>query len=136
MPWLEKGDIQKVIVTETSLRELARIIERDLEDCQIESLSLDRRFATAYGAALNIANYTIRKKGFRVSGKVGHHKITFDVASEILGKRVSNLMDYFDVCRRKRNKVDYDYADVVSQTEVDELIEVVKQFKKIVIQGD
>lgn len=136
MPWLEKGDIQKVIVTETSLRELARIIERDLEDCQIELLSLDRRFATAYGAALNIANYTIRKKSFRVSGKVGHHKITFDVASEILGKRVSNLMDYFDVCRRKRNKVDYDYADVVSQTEVDELIEVVKQFKKIVIQGD
>lgn len=99
-PWLDKGDIQKVIVTETSLRGLARIIERDLEDSQIQSLSLDRRFATAYGALLNIANYAIRKKGFRVSGKVGHHKITFDVASEILGKSVSDLMDYFDVCRR------------------------------------
>lgn len=134
-PWLDKGDIQKVVVTETSLRGLARIIERDLEDCQIKSLSLDRRFATAYGAALNIANYTIRKKGFRVSGKVGHHKITFDVASEILGTRVSDLIDYFDVCRRKRNKVDYDFADVVSLTEVDELIEVVKQFKKIVFKA-
>ena len=134
-PWLDKGDIQKVVVTETSLRGLARIIERDLEDCQIQSLSLDRRFATAYGAALNIASYAIRKKGFRVSGKVGHHKITFDVASEILGKRASNLMDYFDVCRRKRNKVDYDFADVVSLTEVDELIEVVKQFKKIVFEA-
>lgn len=135
-PWLDKGDIQKVIVTEVSMQGITRIIERDLEDGQIQSLSLDRRFATACGAALNIANYAIRKNGFRVSGKVGHHQITFDVASEILGKKASRFIDYFDVCRRKRNKVDYDFADVVSLTEVDELISLVKQFKKIVFNVD
>lgn len=132
--WLDRGDLQKVVVTEASMRGLARIIERDLEDCQIQSLSLDRRFATAYGAALNIANYVLRNKGFRVTGKVGHHKITFDVASEILGNEASKFIDYFDVCRRKRNKVDYDFADVVSLTEVDELIAYVKKFKKIVFK--
>lgn len=131
-PWQDKGDIQKVVVTEKSLQDLRKIIDRDLEDSQIVSLSLDRRFATAYGAALNIASYVIREKGFRVSGKVGHHKITFDVASEILGRQSAELMDYFDICRRKRNKVDYDFADVVSETEVEELITTVKKFKTMV----
>jgi hypothetical protein len=132
-PWLDRGDIQEIVVNEASLKALVRLIERDLEDCQIESLSLDRRFATAYGAALNIASYVIRKNGYRVSGKVGHHKITFDVASKILGESISKFVDFFDICRRKRNKVDYDLADVVSLTEVDELISTVKKFRTIVL---
>lgn len=131
-PWLDNGDLRTVTVTEKSLRDLKRLIERDLADCQIEELSDDRRFATAYGAALNLASFIIRKQGHRVSGKVGHHKITFDVAGEILGPESSEYIDYFDLCRRKRNKVDYDFADVVSETEVEEMIEVVKRFKKIV----
>jgi hypothetical protein len=132
-PWLDRGDVQKIVVNEASLKALIRLIERDLEDCQIESLSLDRRFATPYGAALNTASYVIRKNGYRVSGKVGHHKITFDVAGEILGESISKFVDFFDICRRKRNKVDYDFADVVSLTEVDELISTVKKFRSIVV---
>jgi len=131
--WLSNGDLQKVVVTEKSLNDLLRLIERDLKDCQVEGLSEDRRFATAYGAALNLASYAIRKQGYRVSGKVGHHKITFDAAAEILGKTSSEFMDFFDLCRRKRNKVDYDFADVVSETEVQELIEMVKRFQKFVL---
>lgn len=133
-PWLDKGDLQKVAVTEKSLQDLLQLIERDLKDCQIEELSDDRRFATGYGAALNLANYTIRNQGYRVSGKVGHHKITFDVAIEILGDESSDYINYFDLCRRKRNKVDYDFANVVSATEVEELISTVKRFKKFVVK--
>lgn len=130
--WLSSGDLQEVVVTDQSLGDLLRLIERDLKDSQIKGLSADRRFATAYGAALNLASYVIRKKGYRVSGKVGHHKITFDAAEEILGKDASKFVEYFDLCRRKRNKVDYDLADVVSETEVNELIEMVEQFKELV----
>ncbi len=50
--WLDKGDIQKVTVTEKSLNGLKNLIERDLKDSQVIGLSLDRRFATAYSAAL------------------------------------------------------------------------------------
>ncbi len=132
--WSDNGDLQKVAVTEKSLSDLLKLIERDLKDSQVEVLSLDRRFATAYGAALNIASYVVRKQGYRISGKVGHHKITFDVASEILGKKAAKFIDFFDLCRRKRNKVDYDLADVVSETEVDELIGVVKEFKELVMK--
>lgn len=130
-PWIK--DLQKVDVTPTSLEDLLKIVDRDIKDCQIEALSDDRRFATGYGAALNLASYAIRKQGYRVSGKIGHHKITFDVASEILGPDSVPYIQYFDLCRRKRNKVDYDFANVVSNTEVRELIEMVKKFKKFVL---
>lgn len=130
--WVDSGDLQKVVVTEQSFDDLFRLIERDLKDSQIEALSADRRFATAYGAALNLASYVIRREGYRVSGKVGHHKITFDAAEEILGEDAADLIAFFDICRRKRNKVDYDLADVVSETEVRDLLEKVSQFKDLV----
>lgn len=133
--WLNSGDLQKVVVTEKSLQDLLRLIERDLKDSQVKGLSEDRRYATAYGAALNLASYAIRKQGYRVSGKVGHHRITFEAAAEILGADSVEFMDFFDLCRRKRNKVDYDFADVVSETEVQELIEMVKQFQKFVLSA-
>src|SRR5262249_49364576 len=37
------------------------------------------------------------------------------------------LATYFDACRRKRNHVDYDFADVASDTEAHELIEKVEE---------
>lgn len=131
-PWSDNGDLQKVSVTERSLHDLRKLIERDIKDCQIQALSADRRFATAYGAALNLANYVIRTNGFRVAGKVGHHKITFEIAREILGKNSSRFIDFFDLCRRKRNKVDYDLADVVTETEVKELIKMVMDFQVLI----
>ena len=70
--WLDKGDIQKVHVNRKSLADLANLVDRDLNDAQVASLSADRRFAIAYSAALNLANYVIRKNGYRVAAKVGH----------------------------------------------------------------
>jgi hypothetical protein len=133
--WLDRGDLQRVSVTEKSLEDIIKLIERDLKDSQVQALSADRKFATAYGAALNLSSYVIRKQGYRVSGKVGHHKITFDVANEILGPKATTYFDFFDLCRRKRNKVDYDIADVVTETEVLELVEFVKKFKKFVFSS-
>lgn len=133
-PWLDKGLLQKIEVTEKTLDDLLKIAERDLTDSQIEALSTDRRFATAYGAALNLVNYVIRKQGYKVPSKSGHHQITFEVAAEILDGEVSKLLKFFDLCRRKRNKVDYDFANVVSETEVAELLKSVKEFKKFIIK--
>ena len=131
--WIDIGDLQKVEVTPKSLEDLLKMVDRDIKDSLIEQLSVDRRFATAYGAALNLANYVIRIQGCRVSARRGHHKITFDVAGHILGKGGDKFLDFFDLCRRKRNKVDYDFADVVSQTELTELIEMVAEFRKLVL---
>lgn len=127
--WLDKGDIQKVHVNRKSLADLANLVDRDLNDAQVASLSADRRFAIAYNAALNLANYVIRKNGYRVAAKVGHHRVTFLVAGEALGKATKSHLDYFDLCRRKRNKVDYDLAGVATDKDVADLIKQVMDFK-------
>ncbi len=127
--WLDKNDLQKVHVNRKSLADLVTLVDRDLSDAQVASLSADRRFAIAYNAALNLANYVIRKNGYCVAAKVGHHRITFLVAGEALGKAAKNHLDYFDLCRRKRNKVDYDLAGVATEKDVAELIKQVMEFK-------
>ncbi len=127
--WLDKGSIQQVHINPVSLADLANIVERDLTDAQITTLSADRRFAIAYNAALNLANYVIRKHGYRVAAKIGHHKITFIIAGEVLGRAAQDHLYYFDICRRKRNKVDYDLAGVATDKDVEELIRQVLEFK-------
>lgn len=134
-PWLEKGEIQKVTVGAKDLENLLALVLRDLNDAKIKAVSADRRFASAYGAALNLANFAIRKEGYRVVGQRGHHRTTFLVAGHILGSRVESYMEYFDLCRRKRNKVDYDLVDVVTETEVKELLERVMEFQEIILNS-
>ena len=126
---LDRGDIQKVHVTPKSLADLVNLVDRDLGDARIASLSADRRFAIAYNAALNLASYVIRKNGYRVAAKVGHHRVTFAIAGEVLGRGVKDYLDYFDLCRRKRNKVDYDLSGVATDKDVAELIGKVTTFK-------
>ena len=89
--WLDKGDLQKVHVNRRSLSDLSNLIDRDLNDAQVASLSADRRFAIAYNAALNLANYVIRMNGYRVTAKVGHHKVTFLIVAKLWGEPRRNI---------------------------------------------
>ena len=93
--WLDKGDIQKVHVTRKSLADLANLVDRDLNDARVTALSADRRFAIAYNAALNLASYAIRKTGYRVSAKVGHHRIASLIAGEVLGSAAKKSLGLF-----------------------------------------
>lgn len=48
---------------------MRELIARDLADAGVAGLSADRRFATAYNAALQAANMAIACAGYRVSAK-------------------------------------------------------------------
>jgi hypothetical protein len=50
------------------------LVARDLADAQVQGLSADRRFATAYNAALQTAKMAIACAGYRVTAKAGHHR--------------------------------------------------------------
>ena len=113
---------------------IRRLVMRDIQDADLNELSLDRRFATAYNAALNLARIVILAEGCRITAKMGHHKISFSVASTILDKSFQDYFSLFQVCRRKRNKVDYDLADIVTKTELQELIAKVKEFNRDIFE--
>lgn len=108
------------------------LVARDLADAQLAGLSADRRFATAYNAALQTANMAIACAGYRVTAKTGHHRVTLDAITLAVGAAASSYADYFETCRRKRNVIDYTRSDVASDSEADELVKMAREFDALV----
>jgi len=102
-----------------------------LQDAAVAALSADRRFATAYNAVLQLAKMVIACAGYRVAGP-GHHLATFEVLETAMGSSVAELVTYFDICRRKRNQVDYDCANAATGTEAEELLLKAEEFRDLV----
>ena len=130
--WLAKGDVKTHQTSKQELDNLRALIARDLADAAITELSADRRFATAYNAALQTGTLAIACSGYGVSARSGHHKVTFEAAAVAVGKEASALSDYFDTCRRKRNIIDYMTSSVATDTEADELLGKVREFHQLV----
>jgi SAV_6107-like HEPN len=108
------------------------LVARDLADAAVAGLSADRRFATAYNAALLTANMAIACAGYRVTAKIGHHKISFESMRLAPGASVDKYADYFEICRRKRNVIDYTRSHVATDTEAEEILKKATEFCEIV----
>ncbi|MBZ5524029.1 MAG: hypothetical protein LAP21_17470 [Acidobacteriia bacterium] len=131
MTWtqlLANNEVKRHTTSKSELDNLRTLITRDLADAAIKGLSADRRFATAYNAALQCAKMAIGCTGYRVTTGPGHHQITFESAKLALGKAAGSYCDYFEFCRRKRNTIDYDYAYVATETEAQEIVVKAKDF--------
>jgi hypothetical protein len=105
---------------------------RDLADASVAGVSADRRFATAYNAALLTAHMVIACAGYRVTAKTGHHKVSFDAIMLALGAGAGKYADYFERCRRKRNVIDYTRSHVATDTEAKEILEKATEFSEFV----
>lgn len=136
MSWtglLASRTVQNHTTTRQEINDLREIVKRDLADAGIDQLSDDRKFATAYNAVLQLSKMAIACSGYRVTSGAGHHQKTFEVVKmAIAGQEAEDFADYFDTCRRKRNHIDYDGADIITETEADELIEKAGEFNTFV----
>jgi uncharacterized protein (UPF0332 family) len=130
---LANNEVQRNKTSKKELDKLRAVIRRDLADASLAGASADRRFATAYNAALQAAKMAIACAGYRVVG-AGHHRISFDVVKLAIGKAANQYSDYFDRCRRKRNVIDYDDAFVATETEATEILTKAKEFAGMVEQ--
>jgi uncharacterized protein (UPF0332 family) len=129
---LASKDVQKHKTSKQELDNMRELIARDLADAAVTGLSADRRFATAYNAALQAANMVIACAGYRVTSKVGHHRISIASARHTLGPAADKYSDYFETCRRKRSVIDYTHSHVASETEAKEILEKATQFYQLV----
>jgi hypothetical protein len=75
------------------VEELLRVVERDLADAAITKVSTDRRFATAYNAALQLATIALHAAGYRAAGK-GHHWATIQALPAVMGPQARMRADY------------------------------------------
>jgi hypothetical protein len=135
MSWRQLLAQRRVHPHTTSKQELdglRALIDRDLVDAALPALSADRRFATAYNAALQLAKMATACSGYRVAAVPGHHRIHFETARLALGPESDRFLDYFEACRRKRNVIDYDSAFVATGTEAAELLAEAEAFRTYV----
>ena len=135
MSWtqlLANKDAQKHTTSKPELDNMRELIARDLADAALAGLSADRRFATAYNAALQAANMAIACAGYRITARIGHHKLSLECATLALGKSAESLTDYFETCRRKRNQIDYTLSHVATEAEAKEIVTKATEFHALV----
>lgn len=132
MTWqelLDEGRIEKHQTSRRELDDLRAVIARDLADVELVGLSTDRKFTTAYNAALQSAKMAIACRGYRVKG-FGAHYQTFACLKLAMGKSITKTADFLDRCRKKRNIADYDAADRITEAEAEEMIRFAKSFTR------
>jgi uncharacterized protein (UPF0332 family) len=130
--WLKEGRLKGHKTSAREVAELLKLVDRDLADAAIKELSADRRFATAYNAALQLATIALHAAGYRTA-KSGHHWITLKAMPEVMGSEFRGRADYFNTCRSTRHVTDYDRAGVVSAAEAEEILKEATAFKDEVI---
>lgn len=88
--FLDNGRLRRHTTSLEEISDLFRVVDRDLEDASLDQLSADRRFATAYNAALQLATIALHCAGYRTAG-YAHHFITIQVLPEIMGDQLQSL---------------------------------------------
>jgi len=109
------------------IQDLRGVVRRNIADAQINGLSDDGRFSHAYDAARILANIVVRATGHRVKGDGGGHYNTF-LALKAADPAFEKMAVYLDACRRKRNNFLYERANIVSYTEMEDLLWHVSAF--------
>lgn len=123
---LGQGRLSRQNTSRREVRSLLEVVERLLRDAEVEGVSADGRFVSAYGAVLQTATMLIRCHGYRTKG-IGHHYTTFQALSAVLPDE-KKLISYFEACRSKRNLADYTQTGAVSEKEVRDLIAEARAF--------
>jgi uncharacterized protein (UPF0332 family) len=127
--WLDAGALRRHRSSRREVADLLAVAKRDLCDARVIALSLDRRFATAYSAALQLATAVLAASGFRATAQRGHHVVTWQALPELMGVDSGDTAVYLDSCRALRNRSDYDRVGVVSQAEVEEILRETEAFR-------
>lgn len=132
--FLKRGILVKQPSSKKEIKELLKIVERDINDSKASEVSYDWQFGIAYNAALKLATILVRSAGYRVKGQA-HHMNTIALIPEFLGKDKKEYSDYLDTCRRKRNTVEYDSIGGATREDVLELRDFVAEFQSHVLDS-
>jgi hypothetical protein len=120
--WLNEGRLRPHKTSNSEIRQLLAVFQRDIDDSKSKAISLDRRFATAYNAALTAASTSLAASGYRTTGE-GHHYVTIQSLAFTLNLD-DETIEKFNRFRRKRNITDYERTGAVSELEVVEMLEL------------
>jgi uncharacterized protein (UPF0332 family) len=125
--WLSEGKIKAHKSSPKEIEQLFAVFDRDMADAQMEGPSPDRRFATAYNAALMAARAALVASGYRTSGEGGHYWTIQSLAFTV--KIKTDTIKKFNKFRQKRNISDYEMIGMVSEQEVNEVVTLAQELR-------
>jgi hypothetical protein len=126
--WLNEGKLQKHLTSREELDRLFGVFERDIKDARAANISVDRRFATAYNAALMVARAALAVTGYRTAGE-GNHYLTIQSLTYTIKPNEKTVI-LFNKLRKKRNITDYEMTGMVSAQDVTETIELAQVLRR------
>ena len=106
--------------------------EKDLKTAKA-NLSIDEGIAytVAYLAMLRAARAFMLLKGFRPADGY-QHKTAVEFVGQVLGKEFIDIVERFDMMRRKRNIFTYEIDITISRTEADKAFDTAVKFVGII----
>ncbi len=117
---------------ETGREEIKRLLEaarRNLADAEVDLISAETRFDSAYNAVMQLALAAIMANGFRPdTNRPGHHMTVIQSLPHTIGLSTGRTA-VFDVLRRKRNLTDYS-GGWIDETSMEECISAAKELMR------
>jgi uncharacterized protein (UPF0332 family) len=125
---VQRGRIKPYKAHPEEIRRLLKVAARDLATAE-RNLADDHDWAytIAYNAILQAARALVLAKGFRLRGAEQHATVV-QFVEETLGKTHASEVSLFDQMRRKRHRVIYEVAGLVSKQEAEQGIVFAKKF--------
>jgi len=108
--------------------DLFAVADRDLEQCRDPGLHPDWRLAIAYNAALQCATAALAAAGYRVAHEAYHYRTVQSLELTIGWPREE--IDALDTLRGRRHMVEYRRADIVSEAEANEAVELAHRLRQ------
>lgn len=126
--WENYGWLRPHQPSPQEIQELLQIVDRDLRDATGGNVSADWRFGIAYNAALKCCTILLHASGYRAEAAQAHFR-TLNALPVILGEEWKNEEKYLNMCRTKRNTVEYDMIGAATEENVKELLAFTEKLK-------
>lgn len=131
--WADNHWLKPHSTSRQEIMQLLEIVERDLLDARQRGISADWRFGIAYNAALKLCTILLYAQGYKPERALAHYRTLLSLPL-ILGEQRVFDANYLNVCRIKRNSVEYDCAGGATEADADELVEFTTALKVEVIE--
>jgi uncharacterized protein (UPF0332 family) len=125
---IKQGRIKPYNSRTVEVQELLKVSERDLSAASRNLVDApDWAYSMAYNAILQASRALMLSVGYRPRGGEQHATVV-EFIQERLGPTYENQVFLFDQMRRKRHRVIYEVAGLVSRNEAEQAVEFAKGF--------
>ncbi|MEA1976976.1 MAG: HEPN domain-containing protein [Chloroflexota bacterium] len=129
---IKQGLIKTYAASEKEIRSLLEIATRDLSTAEnMVGINPDWAYNISYNAMLQSSRALMLRKGYRPRGPRQHATVV-QFVKQTVGEEHRHLVSLFDQMRRKRNRLVYNVANLVSEKECKEALSLAHEFVTLI----